>query len=217
MKNKLLILALAVTPLLAVAQQKITIIPSIGYAWRTAKISDNMTAKQKDYVKGLKSGFNFDIGAYHRLNTAIGIGLKYNLYSTSHTGDFEVVNTQQNEKLTYSGFTTKDRISFVGPGFYYSNFEEEVKHKMYYDMAVGVISYSSKSDFGEVKGSNLGLAATIGYMYELMPSLMIGPQVSFTGGALKKYKINGVEYQLNEGEYEALHRVAVSLGATFRF
>ncbi len=34
---------------------------------------------------------------------------------------------------------------------------------------------------------------------------------------LKKYKINGVEYTAPEGQYEALHRVAVSAGTTSRF
>ena len=217
MKKKLLMLSVLAGTALTFAQQKITIIPSVGYAWRVAKTADNMDASQKEYVKGLKSGFNFDIGAYYRINALTGLGIKYNLYTASHTGDFKVTNPQQNESIILNDFKTDDRISFVGPGFIYSNFEEDVKHKLYYDIAIGVISYVSKNQFVETKGSNLGLAATIGYMYEISPAVMIGPQFSYTGGVLKKYKINGTEYKLNEGEYEGLHRVAASLGATFRF
>lgn len=217
MKKKLLMLSVLAGTAMTFAQQKITIIPSVGYAWRVAKTADNMDTSQKEYVKGLKSGFNFDIGAYYRVNASTGLGIKYNLYTASHTGDFRVTNPQQNESLILNDFKTDDRISFVGPGFIYSNFEEDVKHKLYYDMAVGVISYVSKNQFVETKGSNLGLATTIGYMYGISPAVMIGPQVSYTGGVLKKYKINGTEYKLNKGEYEGLHRVAASLGATFRF
>lgn len=217
MKKNLLLLAVLAGSALTFAQQKITIIPSIGYAWRVAKTADDMPKMQKDYVKGLKSGFNFDVGAYYRVNSATGVGLKYNIFTASHTGNFMVTDYTQNESLIYSGFKTEDRISFVGPGFIYSNFEEVVKHKLYYDMAVGLISYTSKNDFVEITGSNLGLAASIGYMYQVSPAIMIGPQVSFTGGVLKKYKINGNEYNLEEGQYEGLHRVAASLGATFRF
>lgn len=217
MKKKLLMLSVLAGTAMTFAQQKITIIPSVGYAWRVAKTADNMDASQKEYVKGLKSGFNFDIGAYYRVNALTGLGIKYNLYTASHTGDFKVTNPQQNESLILNDFKTDDRISFVGPGFIYSNFEEDVKHKLYYDMAVGVISYVSKNQFVETKGSNLGLAMTIGYMYGISPAVMIGPQVSYTGGVLKKYKINGSEYKLNKGEYEGLHRVAASLGATIRF
>lgn len=217
MKKNLLMLALLAGSVLGFAQQKITVIPSIGYAWRVVKTADNMPADQKEYVKGLKSGFNFDIAAYYRVNNASGIGLKYNLYTASHTGTFKVTDNTQNESVLFSNFKTEDKISFIGPGFIYTNFEEAVKHKMYYDMAVGLISYVSKNDLVETKGSNLGLAATIGYMYQVSPAFMIGPQFSYTGGVLKKYKMNGTEVKLNEGEYEGLHRVAASLGATFRF
>lgn len=213
MKKKLLMLSVLAGTAMTFAQQKITIIPSVGYAWRVAKTADNMDASQKEYVKGLKSGFNFDIGAYYRVNASTGLGIKYNLYTASHTGNFNVAN----ENIILNDFKTDDRISFVGPGFIYSNFEEDVKHRLYYDMAVGVISYVSKNQFVETKGSNLGLAATIGYMYGISPAVMIGPQFSYTGGVLKKYKINGTEYKPNKGEYEGLHRVAASLGATFRF
>ncbi len=217
MKKSLLLIAVLVGTAITFAQKKFTIIPSAGYAWRVVKTAEDMPKVQRDYVKGLKSGFNFDIGAYYRVNTLTGVGVKYNVFTASHSGDFMIIDEVNYENMIFTDFKTDDRISFVGPGFFYHNFEEDVKHKLYYDMAIGVISYVSKNELAEIKGSNLGLAASIGYMYQVSPAVMIGPQVSFTGGVLKKYKINGTEFKLQEGQYEGLHRVAASLGATFRF
>ncbi|MDQ0476123.1 hypothetical protein [Chryseobacterium sp. MDT2-18] len=83
-------------------------------------------------------------------------------------------------------------------------------------MAIGVISYKSKTDNILFSGSNVGLAANIGYMYEISPSIFIGPQVGYTGGTLVKAKINGQQFDLPDDQKEALHRLTVSAGVTIR-
>lgn len=208
-------LAFVLLPALAFSQEKFTVIPAAGYAWRTAKFPSGIDSHTKDYIKQLKSGFNFDIGAYYRLNPVIGLGAKYNLYTASANGTFSTVDPQGN-KISLNT-ETNDKIQFMGAGFIYSNFEEDVKHKLYYDMALGVISYNSQLSGLTMKGSNLGLAATVSYMYAVTPKIYIGPQLGYTAGVIKKLKVNGVETELQKDNYEGLHRVALNLGATFRF
>lgn len=216
MKKTLQTALLCLLPVVAFAQQKFTIIPSVGYAWRTASLPSNLDARNRDYFKQLKSGVNIDVAAYYRLKTNLGLGVKYNLYSSSATGTVYGYDPQTNQPVSVN-LQTDDKITFVGPSLMYSNFEDARKHKLYYDLALGVISYTTKSPGSEITGSNLGLALTVGYMYQLTPMILVGPQLSYTGGTLKKFNINGVEYTAQEGEYEALHRVALSAGATFRF
>lgn len=217
MKKTLQTALLCLIPVVASAQQKFTIIPSVGYAWRTASLPDNIDARNRDYLKQLKSGLNIDVGAYYRLKTNIGLGIKYNLYTANASGTIYSYNPQNNQQVSVN-MQTDDKITFIGPSLMYDNFDEVAgRHKLYYDLAVGMISYNTKSPGTEIKGSNLGLALTVSYMYQLSPKIFVGPQVSYTGGTLKKYQINGVEYEAPKEEYEALHRVALSAGAAFRF
>ena len=214
MKNKFLLLALASLPFGAFAQKKITIIPSVGYGFRIASLPSGLDQQEEKYLKGLKSGINFDIGAYYQLNNTIGLGAKYNIYSASSSGNFTGLDDEGN--LVNISLSTDDTISFVGPAFLYSNFNEDTKHKLYYDLAIGVITYKSKTNNVLFSGSNLGLATTIGYMYEISPSIFIGPQVGYTGGTLVKAKLNGNQFDLPEDQKEALHRLTVSAGVTIR-
>ncbi len=214
MKNKFLLFALAALPLSVVAQKKISIIPSVGYGFRTGSLPSNISNQEESYLKGLKSGVNFDIGAYYKLNNVIGLGIKYNIYSASSSGSFSGY-TPEGNPISIS-LSTDDTITFVGPAFLYSNFDESTKHKLYFDMGIGVISYKSKTENILFSGSNLGLASTIGYMYQLTPSIFIGPQVGYTGGTLVKAEMNGQEFDLPEDQKEALHRLTVSAGVTVR-
>lgn len=224
MKRKLSILALAAAfslPCKAqessvavevenVKQSKVTVMASAGYAWRTAKIPSGTAYYLKNHFEKLTSGFNFDISAYHRIGPNMGLGLKFNRYSAS---------AQTSPAGVY--LSTKDRIIFIGPSFMYSNFERETPHKIYYDMAIGYVQYTSNTFVNtqkiENKGSALGLYSTIGYQYAINRSFLIGPQIGFGLGVLKSYTENGVRKTLGNGEKEGLGRVSLAATATIRF
>ena len=224
MKRKLSILALAAAfslPCKAqessvavevenVKQSKVTVMASAGYAWRTAKIPSGTAYYLKNHFEKLTSGFNFDISAYHRIGPNMGLGLKFNRYSAS---------AQTSPAGVY--LSTKDRIIFIGPSFLYSNFERETPHKIYYDMAIGYVQYTSNTFVNtqkiENKGSALGLYSTIGYQYAVNRSFLIGPQIGFGLGVLKSYTENGVRKTFGNGEKEGLGRVSLAATATIRF
>ena len=193
-----------------VKQSKVTVMASAGYAWRTAKIPSGTAYYLKNHFEKLTSGFNFDISAYHRIGPNMGLGLKFNRYSAS---------AQTSPAGVY--LSTKDRIIFIGPSFMYSNFERETPHKIYYDMAIGYVQYTSNTFVNtqkiENKGSALGLYSTIGYQYAVNRSFLIGPQIGFGLGVLKSYTENGVRTTLGNGEKEGLGRVSLAATATIRF
>ena len=193
-----------------VKQSKVTVMASAGYAWRTAKIPSGTAYYLKNHFEKLTSGFNFDISAYHRIGPNMGLGLKFNRYSAS---------AQTSPAGVY--LSTKHRIIFIGPSFMYSNFERETPHKIYYDMAIGYVQYTSNTFVNtqkiENKGSALGLYSTIGYQYAVNRSFLIGPQIGFGLGVLKSYTENGVRKTLGNGEKEGLGRVSLAATATIRF
>lgn len=215
MKRIIILLAIASAPILAFSQNKILINPSVGYAWRTAEKPAGISPAEKKYLNQLSSGLHVDIGAYYLIKPDWGIGLKYNQYTSSaeYTRQFLIPdNTLQTARIN-----TKDRITFVGPGLYGGNFSSGTKHKYISGIAIGVISYKSDINGTEFTGSNLGLAADLGYHYQITPKFSFGPQLGITAGTLNKIKIDGQSIDLPEDSKEGLHRVSLSLGANLSF
>lgn len=221
MIKKLITLGLFSISAISFAQQneqkepKISIIPSVGYAWRTAKTTPGLSRAEQDYVKGLKSGVNFDISAYYHLKNMVGLGLKYSNYSASSDG---VLSGYDMSGMPVSmAVSTKDNITFFGPALMISNYKESTKHKIYLDMGLGVISYTTKTGNVKGTGSNLGAELNFAYQYEISKNFLIGPKVGLTAGTLNKMKFNGQTIEFGKDQKEGLHRVSLSAAATFRF
>lgn len=214
MIKKLITLGLFSITAMSFAQQKFSIIPSVGYAWRTAKTVSGLSREEENYVKGLKSGMNFDISAYYQVNNILSVGLKYSNYSASSDG--YILGYVNNMPVSVP-VTTKDQINFYGPAVMISNFNEETRHKMFVDMGLGVISYTTKTANVKGTGSNLGAELNFAYQYQITKNILIGPKLGLTAGTLNKMKINGVTYDFDDDQKEGLHRVSLSAAATFRF
>jgi hypothetical protein len=195
--------------------QKVSVMPSVGYAWRTAEMPKGITYEERNYIKGLKKGVNFDISAYYHVNPILGVGLKFSNYSASSDGRLSVMDNQGN--IVTGNVSTKDNITFFGPALMISNFSEQTRHKMFIDMGLGVISYTTKTGSVKGTGSNLGAELNFGYQYQVSKNFLIGPKLGLTAGTLSKMKFNGVTYEFGEEEKEGLHRVSLSAAATFRF
>lgn len=196
-------------------RSNIAIIPSIGFGWRTAEMPKGLSYEEKKYIKGLKTGLNFDFSAYYLLKNTVGIGLKYSNYSASSEGSLSV---QDNYGYVTTGtVNTKDNITFFGPSVMISNFNQSTRHKLFTDIALGVVSYTTKT--GSVKGTGctLGAEMNVAYQYQISQNILIGPKLGLSGGTLSKMKYNGVTYDFPEDVKEGLGRVSLSAAATFRF
>lgn len=194
---------------------KFSIIPSVGYAWRTAKTPDGIPQNQKDYIKGIKSGVNFDISAYYNVKNNWALGLKFSRFSASTEGNLTVANPNNGSSITAFA-STKDHITFFGPAFMYNNFNEDTKHKLFYDFSVGYISYTTTTGNVKGKGGNAGFDLNIAYQYAINNQIFVGPKLGYTVGTLSEMKFNGQSMDLSENK-EGLGRVNLNLAATFRF
>lgn len=222
MFRKLMLLGVSIAPFLFSAQEaasapqpKVAIIPSVGYAWRLAKTPSGITNDTKNYIKGLKNGIDVSIGTYYLLNGNGAIGLKYSGYFASSDGRLTV---QDNNGQNVSGFvSTKDNISFIGASYMFSNFKEDTKHKLFYDISLGVITYTTKTGNVKGTGANVGAEINLAYQYALNDHVFIGPKLGLTGGSLSKMKYNGTTINFGDDEREGLTRLSLSAAATFRF
>ncbi|SIS82194.1 hypothetical protein SAMN05421786_102352 [Chryseobacterium ureilyticum] len=213
-KKLFLLGAISISFISFAQQQKISIVPSVGYAWRIAETASGLSKAEKDYVKGLKNGLHFDISAYYNLRN-IGLGVKFSHFNASSNGFLFGYNN--NGMPVSIPVTTKDNITFVGPSLMYSNYNEPTKHKLFFDVAIGVISYTTKTADIKGTGSNLGLDAGVGYQYEVSKNFLIGPKLSVTAGTLNKMTFNGRTVDFGNDQKEGLTRVSLSAAATFRF
>lgn len=207
-------MAVVAVSAMSLAQSKISIIPAIGYGWRTAENPDGLSRQEEDYIKGLKSGLTVDISAYYNLKENMGLGLKFSNFSASSSGMFTATDSQG--QTISANLSTDDTITFFGPAFMFANFSENTPHKLLIDIALGVITYTSKTAGITGKGSNLGAEMNIAYQYEITKHIYLGPKLGLTGGTLSKMTVNGQTVNLGDSK-EGLSRVNLSAAATFRF
>lgn len=123
--------------------QKFSIRPSVGYAWRTAKTISGLSKEEKEYVKDLKNGLNFDIAAHYEVKNGLAFGLKYSNYSASSDG---FLLGYVNGMPVSVPVTTKDNIIFFGFSGLISNNHLATRHKIFADVALGVMSYTTKQE-----------------------------------------------------------------------
>ncbi|MGE8535836.1 hypothetical protein [Chryseobacterium sp. R2ACT005] len=214
MIKKLILLGTISSSLLSFAQEKITIIPAVGYAWRVAKTAPGLSMAEKNYVKGLKNGIHFEIAAYYNVKD-IGIGAKFSNYNASSSAVLSGYN--MNGQTVTASISTKDNITFFGPSVMFSNYTKPTNHKIVADVSLGVITYTTKTEAVKGTGSNLGLELGAAYQYAVSKNFMIGPKLGITAGTLSKMKVNGQTVDLGDDQKEGLTRVSLSAAATFRF
>jgi hypothetical protein len=215
-------------------QSRFSIIPSFGYAWRTADEPTGVSADYLNIVKQIKKGINFEINALYKINkrsNASYIGLKYNRYTADGNGSF----IEQGVKLNLK---TDDVISYFGPVYAHSNKYEH--GELYFDVSLGYILYVSSSyatapDFPSVsssskfEGDNLGFSASFSYLFKINSNFSLGPNVNLTTGTITEGYVtssvtNGLTSEnsrtfnkLSDDEKEGLGRISLNLQAKFNF
>jgi hypothetical protein len=195
--------------------QKVSISPSVGYAWRLAKTPDNIPRDQKEYIKGIKSGLNFDVALRYEVKRGLLIGFKYSNYSASTSGRLSVADNMGN--IVSANVSTKDQINFYGPELTLTNDAHETKHKLFMDVALGAMTYTTKTGTVKGKGTTFGAELDFAYQYEVSKNFLIGPKIGLSGGTLSKMSFNGQSVEFGEDQKEGLTRLSLSAAATFRF
>ncbi|KQR91966.1 hypothetical protein ASG01_13275 [Chryseobacterium sp. Leaf180] len=197
------------------SEPRVAVIPHVGYGYRLAKAPSDSNPETRKYINGLRGGLDVGIGAFYLLNGNGAVGIKGSLFSASSTGRITVQTGSGTS--TSLAVNTDDNISFIGASYMFSNFKSDTKHKLLYDIALGVITYTTKT--GNVKGvgSSLGADINFAYQYAVTDNIFIGPKLGLIGGTITKMKYNGVVYDFPEDQGEGLTRLSLSAAATFRF
>jgi hypothetical protein len=235
MIRKLILVAVCTLPYLFKAQEsipttnsKIAILPSIGYAWRLSKVSKNIPENSQQYFKDLNKGINIGIGAYYLLDKKNAIGIRYSSFLAQSEGT--ITNLNATEPYISEQLNTKESINFVGASYMHSNFSSPTKHKLFYDISLGIAKYSSKTNDQKISASSLAGEVNFGYQYSLNKHFLLGPKIGLAGGTLRKAQYNNTTINnsyiiydgtLNDHTEEekkvGFTRLSLSAAVTFRF
>jgi hypothetical protein len=201
--------------------QKFRIAINGGYSYQTAKVSENVPADFKDYVKELKSGYHIGGDLSYYFTEPLGFGIKYYLYKTSNNLD-NIYVEDNNGNRTYGKMSDDLTISFIGPSFSTRLLNHDKSNAFLLNLSLGYMGYKNNKvivDDYIMTGSTMGLALDIGYDIGLSENLSLGFQVSFLSGTLFEYDWNDGSttetIDLEEGEYESLNRIDFSVGLRF--
>lgn len=193
-----------------------------GYGYRTAKVADNVPNDFKNYVKELKSGYQFDISASYYVRKDWGLGVQYNVFKASNSANNIYIEYENGQRVT--GRMNDDIIiSFIGPRASGRLFDKKEKNFLSMGIALGYLGYKNNSKVVteniKITGASLGAAFDMGYNWQVARRFHLGAQASVVSGVLSKLttETNGVKKteKLEKDQKENLGRINFSAGARF--
>jgi len=188
----------------------------LGYAHRTAKYAEGLSAEEVAYLEDLRGGFKVNFEAAYFFNDRSGIGLVLDNFtstaSLSLLNEFGY-NQDYSEKIVinYYGLEHISRISFG----------KENNHNIYVPAGLGYLTYLDNFDNGFIKieGQTLGVKFGVGYDYVIDENFGIGAGIYYLSGVLRKYDqtIDGQKetIELEESQYESLANISFNIGVRF--
>lgn len=194
-----------------------------GYSYRTAKIDKRADELEKDYIKGLKSGYHFGADFTYYFAETYGIGLKFNQSKASNRLN-NLIFTDDSENSINGVLEDNISILFIGPFYTTRYFIGKNNNALYANLALGYIGYSNNATYidqkFELTGRTFGSALDFGFDLTIAKNLGLDLRLSMVGGVLKGYErknSNGssVTISLEKENYESLHRIDVSLGLRY--
>jgi len=201
--------------------QKIRFAVNGGFSYQTARISESVPADFEEYIRDLKSGFHLGADFTFFFNESVGIGLKANLFKTKNSLDGFYISDNMGNVIT--GTLSDDiAITFIGPSFTARTYNFNKKNALNMTIAAGYMGYRDNQvviESQKLTGSSVGMGLDIGYDIGISENMAIGFQVSYMIGVLTSINIernNVVEkIDLEEGEYESMNRLDLSIGLRF--
>ena len=160
-----------------------------GYAFRTAKFSNDISGDYKDYLRKLSRGFDYGASIRFNIKNGITLGLHYDQFSSSNAA---YVYTYDDEGNYYEGNVSNiHTLTFIGVslGALTAN-SQNGKHMLNVEGLAGYLGYKdSAEEFGykyTLTGQTFGLGLGMGYDYRLTQHIAIGAEASYYIGALSK-------------------------------
>lgn len=184
----------------------------IAYGYRTAEVEDGINKNLKDHFEESKNGFSFFIQPRYSLNTQSALGLTYRRFSSTTQNDNlnDVL-----EGIRVTSLKEKIAIYFIGPTYFYH--KNTPKNEFLYHASIGYIGYKNdivldRTFKSKLTGGNIGFDIGIEYLFNIVPKVFFGAQLSFTAGSLNKITTESaagkVETDLGNDSSEGLNFLA---------
>jgi hypothetical protein len=195
-----------------------------GWGYMISKISSDVPADFRDYVKKLKSGYNlgFDAAFYFKQN--MGIGIKYSFFHTSNSIPSVYAVDSITRKVTTGPMSDFINIHYIGPTFN-SRFitDNQLFHFNFY-VSLGYMSYKDDGMLITpyvITGSTVGTALGFGADWSITPALFAGVDISGIFGSLSSYNLEEggttKTITLPDNQREGLSRIDISAGVRWNF
>jgi hypothetical protein len=211
-------------------QQKspvVVITASYGLGYRLAEVEENIPSNIKTAIEDIKSGNYFDVSLYILLKGGqIGIGLKYNQFSSSSSYVEDVpINLSLNAPTVPIKFNVKEKITFIGPSMLF-NYSDNKTGVFSSKIALGYMGLMDEevvpnAAISTVSGSTLGFVVGADYHFKMGDHFLLGPQINLLTGSIKELKRElpdgKVETIKLDKKPEGLGRFDVGISAKFRF
>lgn len=202
---------------------KFVITPHGGFSYRTAKSPETYDTRVEQYLKSLKSGYNYGIDLVYYFSNFSGLGLKYNAFRSSGSIDnFRVSDGTGG----FISATMKDdiTITFIGPFWAFRMLSSDARHSLIGYLGLGYLKYHDDanylSDF-ELDGNTLGMVYDLAYEVGLTEGLSLGAQFSLYSGIIREFEFTqgkrSKTIELDKESLEGMGRFDVSLRLAFRF
>lgn len=209
-------------------QTRFILSSSFGFGYRLAKPSSGLNKFEKDYINGLKSGYNYDLSLYYRFKSTsnYGFGVKYNVFNVSNNANYVIVTDKITGFEQFGSISDDIKLSFVGLSYIYDFRNPNSKHEFFTEFALGLIDYNNNSrvinDNYLITSSTFGTFIGLGYNYRVAKNFSIGPQVNYINGNLSGFDSVGPDgikktIKLPKDTFESLGRIDITLHCLYRF
>lgn len=187
-----------------------------GYSYQIGKLDPNVPADFRDYSNKLRSGFHVGADAARYFNDVLGVGLKVSLLKQSNQLDNIWVDDGSGRREGRMGDDIT--VLFVAPTFATRYVSSNMRNAFVMNMSIGYLNYVNNAvliDPFTMKGGTAGAAFDVGYDIGIGKDFQVGFQLSYTAGALSRYKINGQQVELDKDSRLGVNRVDISVGLRF--
>jgi hypothetical protein len=189
-----------------------------GCSYRLAKISPSIPPDFEQYMKDLKSGYQYGMDLSYYFTEQLGFGLKYNRHKSKN--EINNIYVVQPDGTTKYGMMSDDiSIDFIGPFFGTRLLNASKRNSFIVNFSIGYLGYTNEAvlftDF-TIKSSTVGLCWDIGYDIGLSENFALGIQLSYMLGTLTQYDLSyggtTEKIKLEKDSYENLSRIDLSIG-----
>lgn len=169
-----------------------TVNADVSYGYMIDSQDLSFSASDPEELKDLRSGLSVDLSAYYMFHPSVGIGLRYNRFSSSASVSDTYINAPNYEYGT--GDASEDMtMQYIGVA-------QIIRHGrrrsfLAYEPTIGYMMYKNKvsalGDDYDVTAKGLGLGFSISYTYNAFENFLIGPRVGAMYTFMSKFQVDG--------------------------